>query len=71
MIIHALGGAAVSPVRATMRLTVDERLDETITLRRCALQRSVFKGSAVSFPLRYCGSARSLTGSGGTGSPSM
>ena len=50
MIIHELGGAAVSPVRATMRLTVDERLDETITLRRCALQRSVFKGSAVSFP---------------------
>ena len=50
MTIHALGGTAASPVRATMQLDVDERLDETIALRRCALQRSVFKGSAVSFP---------------------
>ena len=50
MIIHALGGAAASPVPAAMRRTVDERLDGTIALRRCALQRSVFKGSAVSFP---------------------
>ena len=50
MIIHALGGAAASPVPAAMRRTVDERLDGTIALRRCALQRSVFKGSTVSFP---------------------
>ncbi len=50
MIIHLHGGMAASPVRVTTRLAVDERLDETIALRRCALQRSVFRGSAVSFP---------------------
>ena len=50
MIVHAVGGTVVSPVHANMRLTVDERLDGTVALRRCALQCSVFKGSAVSFP---------------------
>ncbi len=50
MIIHTRGGAAASPLRTAMRLTVDERLDETIALRRCALQRSVFRGSAISLP---------------------
>jgi diaminopimelate decarboxylase len=50
MIVHPPGGTTVLPARVSARLVPDVRLDEAIAIRRCALYRRAFQGSAVSYP---------------------
>ena len=50
MIVHPPGGTTVLPARVSARPTPDLRLDEAIALRRCALYRRAFHGSAVGCP---------------------
>jgi pyridoxal-dependent decarboxylase-like protein len=64
MITHTVNGVIRPRVAVTRTAAPDSRLDEAIVLRRCALQRKAFRGTAVSYPaevLRYGAVAEWIT----------
>ena len=64
MITHTINGVVRSRVAVTRNLASDTRLAEAIALRRCAVQRKAFRGTAVSYPaevLRYGAVAHWIT----------
>jgi diaminopimelate decarboxylase len=50
MILHPLEAIADRRVDIGSRLATDIRLDEAIALRRCAMYRKVFRGTAIGYP---------------------
>jgi len=52
MILHSLDAVADRPVDSGSRLATDVRLDEAIALRRCAMYRKAFRGTAIGYPAR-------------------
>lgn len=50
MITHTINGLVRPRVAVSRDAMVDYRLDEAVAVRRCALYRSAFRGTAVSFP---------------------
>ena len=52
MILHPLDAVAHRRVDIGSRLATDVRLDEAIALRRCAMYRKVFRGTAIGYPAR-------------------
>ena len=50
MTVRSLEGAAVHSVDIGARLVTDVRLDEAIALRRCAMYRKAFRGTAIGYP---------------------
>jgi diaminopimelate decarboxylase len=50
MTVRSLEGAAVHSVDIGARLVTDVRLDEAIALRRCAMYRTAFRGTAIGYP---------------------
>jgi hypothetical protein len=56
MITHTIGGVIRPRIGVVRPVAADTRLDEALALRRCAMYRKVFRGTAVSYPaevLRY------------------
>ncbi len=67
MITHTINGVVRPRVAVTRNVASDTRLDEVIALRRCAVQRKAFRGTAVSYPaevLRYGAVAEWITDHG-------
>jgi diaminopimelate decarboxylase len=50
MILHPFEAIADHRVDTGSRLATDVRLDEAIALRRCAMYRTVFRGTAIGYP---------------------
>jgi hypothetical protein len=50
MILHPLDAIADHRVDIGSRLATDVRLDEAIALRRCAMYRKAFRGTAIGYP---------------------
>lgn len=50
MILHPLGAIADRRVDIGSRLATDVRLEEAIALRRCAMYRNAFRGTAIGYP---------------------
>jgi hypothetical protein len=50
MILHPFEAIADHRVDTGSRLATDVRLDEAIALRRCAMYRKVFRGTAIGYP---------------------
>ena len=50
MILHPLEAIADRRVDIGSRLATDVRLDEAIALRRCAMYRNAFRGTAIGYP---------------------
>jgi hypothetical protein len=50
MIVRSLAGGADHSVDLGASLATDVRLDEAIALRRCAMYRTAFRGTAVGYP---------------------
>ena len=50
MITHTIGGVIRPRIGVVRPVVADTRLDEAIALRRCAMHRKVFRGTAVSYP---------------------
>jgi diaminopimelate decarboxylase len=50
MILHPLDAIADHRVDTGSRLATDVRLDEAIALRRCAMYRKAFRGTAIGYP---------------------
>jgi hypothetical protein len=50
MILHPFDAVAGRRVDIGSRLATDVRLDEAIALRRCAMYRKVFRGTAIGYP---------------------
>lgn len=47
---HTIGGVVIPRIAVTRPAAPDNRLDEAIALRRCAMYRKAFRGTAVSLP---------------------
>ena len=52
MILHPLDAVASRRVDIGSRLATDVRLDEAIALRRCAMYRKAFRGTAIGYPAK-------------------
>ena len=50
MITHAIGGVIRPRVAVVRPVAADTRLDEALVLRRCAMYRKAFRGTAISYP---------------------
>ncbi len=50
MITHAIGGVIRPRVAVVRPVAADTRLDEAFALRRCAMYRKAFRGTAISYP---------------------
>jgi diaminopimelate decarboxylase len=50
MILHPLDAIADRRIDIGSRLATDMRLDEAIALRRCAMYRKAFRGTAIGYP---------------------
>jgi hypothetical protein len=53
MILHPLDAIACRRVDTGSRLATDVRLDEAIALRRCAMYRKAFRGTAIGYPAAF------------------
>ena len=50
MITHTIGGVIRPRVGLVRPVAADTRLDEALALRRCAMYRKAFRGTAISYP---------------------